>query len=156
VLPGPLALAALDQRPVLIAVDFIQMVADRVETSRADWAHFGKAAKRLKLIAEKFGVQVLAASQLNRASEYEKRPPALADFSLSDQTVQFADPVAHHRTGSALIVLRTNSASISRITPCARTSDSARMISPRNCAAQEKAARQFRAAMQAAAILVLT
>ena len=88
-----LALEALDQRPVLIIVDFIQMVADQAETSRADWAHFGEAAKRLKLIAEEFGVPVLAASQLNRASEYEKRPPTLADFSLSDQIVQFADAV---------------------------------------------------------------
>jgi hypothetical protein len=45
------------------------------------------------LIAEEFGVPILAASQLNRASEYEKRPPTLADFSLSDQIVQYADAV---------------------------------------------------------------
>src|SRR5919202_5445301 len=88
-----LALEALDQRPALIVVDFIQMLQDQAETSRADWAHFGEAAKRLKLIAEEFGVPVLAASQLNRATEYEKRPPTLADFSLSDQIVQFADSV---------------------------------------------------------------
>jgi DnaB-like helicase C terminal domain len=88
-----LALEALDPRPVLVVVDFIQMVQDQAESSRADWAHFGEAAKRLKLIAEEFGVPVLAASQLNRASEYEKRPPTLADFSLSDQIVQFADTV---------------------------------------------------------------
>src|SRR5262249_15511141 len=39
------------------------------------------------------GVPVIAASQLNRATEYEKRPPTLADFSLSDQIVQYADSV---------------------------------------------------------------
>ena len=30
---------------------------------------------------------------MNRATEYEKRPPTLADFSLSDQIVQYADSV---------------------------------------------------------------
>jgi replicative DNA helicase len=52
-----------------------------------------RAGKRLKLLAEEFGVPLLTASQLNRASEYEKRPPTLADFSLSDQIVQFANAV---------------------------------------------------------------
>jgi len=88
-----LALEAMNQRPALIVVDFIQMLQDQAETSRADWAHYGEAAKRLKLIAEEFGVPLVAASQLNRASEYEKRPPTLADFSLSDQIVQYADSV---------------------------------------------------------------
>ena len=36
---------------------------------------------------------MIAASQLNRATAYEKRPPTLADFSLIDQIVQYADPV---------------------------------------------------------------
>jgi len=88
-----LALEALNQRPNLVVVDFIQMLQDQAEVSRADWAHYGEAAKRLKLIAEEFGVSVIAASQLNRASEYEKRTPTLADFSLSDQIVQYADSV---------------------------------------------------------------
>jgi replicative DNA helicase len=88
-----LALEAMNQRAALVVVDFIQMIQDQAETSRADWAHYGEAAKRLKLIAEEFGVPILAASQLNRASEYEKRPPTLADFSLSDQIVQYADSV---------------------------------------------------------------
>jgi len=88
-----LALEAMGQRPVLVVVDFVQMLQDQAAQSRADWAHYGEAAKRLKLLAEEFGVPVLAASQLNRASEYEKRPPTLADFSLSDQIVQFADAV---------------------------------------------------------------
>lgn len=88
-----LSLEALDQRPALIVLDFLQLLQDHTDSSRADWAHFGEAAKRLKLIAEEFGVPILAASQLNRASEYEKRPPTLADFSLSDQIVQYADSV---------------------------------------------------------------
>ena len=88
-----LALEAMNQRPSLVIVDFIQMIQDQAESSRADWAHYGEAAKRLKLIAEEFGVPLIAASQLNRASEYEKRPPTLADFSLSDQIVQYADSV---------------------------------------------------------------
>jgi hypothetical protein len=69
------------------------MIQDQAESSRADWAHYGEAVKRLKFIAEEFGVPVIAASQLNRATEYEKCPPTLADFSLSDQIVQYADSV---------------------------------------------------------------
>jgi replicative DNA helicase len=88
-----LALEAMNRRPGLLIVDFIQMIQDQAESSRADWAHYGEAVKRLKLIAEEFGVPVIAASQLNRATEYEKRPPTLADFSLSDQIVQYADSV---------------------------------------------------------------
>ncbi|MBV9894120.1 MAG: hypothetical protein JO020_08120 [Chloroflexi bacterium] len=90
---GLLALEAMNQRAALVVVDFIQMIQDQAETSRADWAHYGEPAKRLKLIAEEFGVPIVAASRLNRASEYEKRPPTLADFSLSDQIVQYADSV---------------------------------------------------------------
>lgn len=46
-----LALEAMNQRPSLVIVDFIQMIQDQAESSRADWAHYGEAAKRLKLIA---------------------------------------------------------------------------------------------------------
>jgi replicative DNA helicase len=88
-----LALEAMNQRPVLLIVDLSKMIQDQAESSRADWAHCREAAKRLKLIAEEFGVPVIAASQLNRATEYEKRPPTLGDFSLSDQIVQYVDSV---------------------------------------------------------------
>ena len=47
------ALEAMDQRPRLVVVDFVQMLQDQAEQSRADWAHYGEAAKRLKLLAEK-------------------------------------------------------------------------------------------------------
>jgi hypothetical protein len=47
-----LALEAMNQRPCLVIVGFIQMIQDQAESSRADWAHYGEAAKRLKLIVQ--------------------------------------------------------------------------------------------------------
>ena len=88
-----LTLEAYGQRPVLIVQDFVQMLQDKAGDGRHEWANYGEAAKQLKVLAEDFGVPVLAASQLNRESEYQKRAPSLADFSLSDQIVQYADAV---------------------------------------------------------------
>jgi replicative DNA helicase len=94
-----LRLEARNQRPVLILVDFIQMLKDQAGDGRNPSTNMGEATKRLKLIAEDFGVPVLAASQFNRESEYQQRPPSLADLSLSDQIAHYADSVlALHRT----------------------------------------------------------
>jgi replicative DNA helicase len=88
-----LRLEARNQRPVLVLVDFIQMLQDQAGDGRTTSTNFGEATKRLKLIAEDFGVPVIAASQLNRESEYQQRPPSLADLSLSDQIAHYADSV---------------------------------------------------------------
>ena len=97
-----LRLEARTQRPVLVLVDFIQMLQDQAGDGRTTSSNFGEATKRLKLIAEDFGVPVLAASQLNRESEYQQRPPSLADLSLSDQIAHYADSVlALHREKDA-------------------------------------------------------
>jgi len=82
-----LALEAMNQRPCLLIVDFIQMIQDQAESSRAVWAHYGEAVKRLKLIAEEFGVPVIAASQLNRAPTHARR------FFAKRSDVQYADSV---------------------------------------------------------------
>jgi replicative DNA helicase len=74
------------------------MLQDQAGDGRTTSTNFGEATKRLKLIAEDFGVPVIAASQLNRESEYQQRPPSLADLSLSDQIAHYSDSVlALHR-----------------------------------------------------------
>jgi replicative DNA helicase len=93
-----LRLEARDQRPQLMLVDFIQMLQDTAGDGRTTSSNFGEATKRLKMMGEDFGIPVLAASQLNRESEYQQRPPSLADLSLSDQIAHYADSVlALHR-----------------------------------------------------------
>jgi len=97
-----LRLEARGQRPVMVLVDFIQMLQDQAGDGRTTSSNFGEATKRLKLIAEDFGVPVVAASQLNRESEYQQRAPSLADLSLSDQIAHYADAVlALHREKDA-------------------------------------------------------
>jgi replicative DNA helicase len=97
-----LRLEARDQRPIMVLVDFIQMLQDQAGDGRTTSTNFGEATKRLKLIAEDFGVPVIAASQLNRESEYQQRAPSLADLSLSDQIAHYADAVlALHREKNA-------------------------------------------------------
>jgi replicative DNA helicase len=97
-----LRLEARSQRPVMVLVDFIQMLQDQAGDGRTTSSNFGEATKRLKLIAEDFGLPVVAASQLNRESEYQQRPPSLADLSLSDQIAHYADSVlALHREKDA-------------------------------------------------------
>jgi replicative DNA helicase len=86
----------------MVLVDFIQMLQDQDGDGRTTSSNFGEATKRLKLIAEDFAVPVLAASQLNRESEYQQRAPSLADLSLSDQIAHYADSVlALHREKDA-------------------------------------------------------
>jgi replicative DNA helicase len=107
-----LRLEARNERPVMVLVDFIQMLQDQVGDGRTTSSNFGEATKRLKLIAEDFNIPVVAASQLNRESEYQHRPPSLADLSLSDQIAHYADAVlALHREkdgdGSRRTVLLT-------------------------------------------------
>src|SRR5437764_7180937 len=97
-----LCLEVRSERPVLVLVDFIQMLQDQAGDGRTTSSNFGEATKRLKLIAEDFGVPVIAASQLNRESEYQQRAPSLADLSLSDQIAHYADSVlALHREKDA-------------------------------------------------------
>jgi replicative DNA helicase len=60
---------------------------------RADAGFYTKVAQELKNIAKTLGIGVVAAAQLNRESEREKRPPKMSDLRESGGVEQAADKI---------------------------------------------------------------
>lgn len=74
----------------LVIVDYLQLIrAGDVDRH----LQIGQITRRLKILARELNVPVVAASQLNRESAKEKRPPTLADLRESGNIEQDADQV---------------------------------------------------------------
>jgi replicative DNA helicase len=78
-----------------VFVDYIQILDDE---GRDEFERVSRIARRLKDLAGRLGVPVIAASQLSRVGELQDRPPGLADMRQSGQIEQEADLVLalHH------------------------------------------------------------
>lgn len=81
----------------IVFVDYLQILRDCWDSNRDNQVvRVGRACKILKSIVNDLGIPVVAASQLNRASEYrtgENRFPKLADLRESGDIEQDADVV---------------------------------------------------------------
>lgn len=98
---GGLRRMALIERPVLIVVDYLQLVqTTRRFDSRAQ--EVGWVARRLKSMASSMGFPVLACSQLNRESAKRGGKPRLSDLRESGDIEQEADiAILLHRDNEA-------------------------------------------------------
>ncbi|HEY64259.1 MAG TPA: replicative DNA helicase [Caldilineae bacterium] len=78
----------------LIVVDYLQLLNDTVDRRADETLRITYISRRLKMIARKLNVPVLALSQLNRAVEMRQdRRPTLADLRQSGAIEQDADAV---------------------------------------------------------------
>lgn len=85
---SPMSIAAQIERnqPDVVFVDYLQLM----DLTR-DWQALGAVVGELKLIAERYQVPIVAASQLNRALGTSREPPGSEAFSGSDSIGQDAD-----------------------------------------------------------------
>lgn len=75
----------------LVIVDHIGLIDSEIESTRND--QLGKISRTLKQLTQQLQIPIIALSQLNRASENEKRKPMLSDLRDSGNIEQDADAV---------------------------------------------------------------
>jgi len=75
----------------LLIVDHIGLIDSEIDSTRND--QLGKISRTLKQLTQQLQIPIIALSQLNRASENEKRKPMLSDLRDSGNIEQDADAV---------------------------------------------------------------
>jgi len=77
----------------LVIVDYLQKVSPTVKHEKRTY-EVAEVSSKLKAVAAKTGVAMLALAQLTRESEKDKRPPRLSDLGDSSQIEKDGDVIA--------------------------------------------------------------
>lgn len=87
----PYTLAALmeNHEPDLLVLDYLTLM----QTESDEWQGVAKLSKDTKLVAQQYGVPILAAAQINREGDGGKRPPSAKNIAQSDSIGQDADVI---------------------------------------------------------------
>jgi replicative DNA helicase len=99
---NPFTLATLMDRhqPDLMVIDYLTLMQQEGD----DWRAARKLSADTKLVAQQYGVPILAAAQINRAGEGGKRPPSAKHLSESDGIGQDADVIVTQKQESVSVI----------------------------------------------------
>ena len=99
---NPYTLASLMERhdPDLLIVDYLTLM----QTESDEWQGVAKLSKDTKLVANQYGVPILAAAQINREGDGGQRPPSAKTLAQSDAIGQDADIIVTMRKPSASVM----------------------------------------------------
>jgi replicative DNA helicase len=98
----PYTLASLMDRhqPDLMVIDYLTLMQQEGD----DWRGARKLSADTKLVAQQYGVPIVAAAQVNRAGDGGKRPPSAKHLAESDGIGQDADVIVTQKQESTSVM----------------------------------------------------
>lgn len=99
---NPFTLATLMERhsPDLMTLDYLTLM----QQDSDDWRGSRKLSADTKLVAQQFGVPILAAAQINRSGDAGRRPPSSKHLAESDGIGQDADVIVTQKLESQSVI----------------------------------------------------